>query len=322
LPVLRLLKRHLPASEIYWWIDVRLAPLLEADPDLAGLLLFDRKRWAGPRHWPELWRSVQRARQSSFDWAIDLQGLARSGLFAWLARAEVTVGLAGAREVSSAAYDLIAPVPKASLHAVDRYLEVLSLLNVPVSWDFDWLPLRAQIASDLRTRFPVSEGRWILFQPGARWANKRWPIEHFVVLAKKLLAAYPNHRIAILGGAEETGLGQTIQQVDPLRCLNLTGKLSLPEMVEWIRFGEIMVTNDTGPMHVAAALGKPIVPIFGPTDPARTGPYHQVEQALQLTSLPCVPCLSSRCQYVKPIECLRALSPETVFAAVNPRQQP
>jgi len=317
LPVLRMLKQQLPASEIYWWIDAGLAPLLQDDPDLSGVLIFDRKRWSGPVHWPELWRSVMEARQLSFDWAIDLQGLARSGLFAWLSRSGVTIGLDGAREGSSAAYDLVAPAPRESLHAVDRYLEVLPLLNIPIRWGFEWLPRRKAVAAAIEARFPVNASKWIMLQPGARWINKRWPVEHFASLAKQLLRAYPNQRIAILGGRDETELGQKIQQVDTGRCLDLTGKLSLPEMVEWIRSSELMVTNDTGPMHVAAALGKPIVPLFGPTDPVRTGPYRQIGNALQLRSLPCVPCMSSRCDYVKPFECLKALSPQVVFEKVR-----
>jgi ADP-heptose:LPS heptosyltransferase len=89
-------------------------------------------------------------------------------------------------------------------------------------------------------------------------------------------------------------------------------------MVEWIRLSELMVSNDTGPMHVAAALGTPLVALFGPTEPRRTGPYRQLDHVLQL-KLPCVPCLKSRCRYVKPFECLEALTPAAVFDAVQKR---
>jgi ADP-heptose:LPS heptosyltransferase len=90
-------------------------------------------------------------------------------------------------------------------------------------------------------------------------------------------------------------------------------------MVEWIRLSELMVTNDTGPMHVAAALGKPVIALFGPTEPRRTGPYGQVNRALQLNSLPCVPCFKNRCAYQKPFECLRGLSPAVVLEDVMRR---
>jgi ADP-heptose:LPS heptosyltransferase len=98
----------------------------------------------------------------------------------------------------------------------------------------------------------------------------------------------------------------------------LTGKVSLPEMVEWIRLSKLMVTNDTGPMHIAAALGTPVVALFGPTEPRRTGPYRQLEHVVRI-DLPCAPCMSPRCRYVKPLECLRAIPLAAVLDAVHRR---
>jgi len=89
-------------------------------------------------------------------------------------------------------------------------------------------------------------------------------VEHFADLTRRLADRNGDLNFAILGGAEDEALGRTIAQAAPGRSLDLTGKLSLPEMVEWIRLSELMVTNDTGPMHVAAALGKRVVAMFGP----------------------------------------------------------
>jgi len=315
--VLRLIKRHLPESRIYWWIDSRLASLLEGDPDLAGLVRFERNGWSRLRIWLNLWRSIQWARGQSFDLVIDLQCLARSAVFGWLANAKLTIGLDEPREGARAFYDLIVPRASYHTHAVDWYLAVLPLLKVPVHWNFEWLPKRPDVAAGILEKWPETKSRrWIVLQPGARWLNKRWPIEHFAELAQRLAARGSDLNFAILGGAEDDALGRTLAQAVPGRCLDLTGKLSLPEMVEWIRLSELMVTNDTGPMHVAAALGKRVVALFGPTEPARTGPYGQIQHALQL-DLPCVPCMRSYCTYFKPLECLRALSPAAVFDAVG-----
>src|SRR5262249_48634689 len=153
-------------------------------------------------------------------------------------------------------------VPRASYHthAVDWYLGVLPLIKVPVHWNFEWLPKRLDVATSLLEKWPQIQGRrWIVLQPGARWLNKRWPVEHFSELAQRLVAKYNDLNFVIVGGAEDKALGHAIAQAEPSRCLDLTGKLSLPEMVEWIRLSELMVTNDTGPMHVAAALGKRVV---------------------------------------------------------------
>ena len=89
-------------------------------------------------------------------------------------------------------------------------------------------------------------------------------------------------------------------------------------MVEWLRLCDLMVTNDTGPMHVAAALGKPLIALFGPTEPRRTGPYGQLENVLRI-DLPCSPCLKSYCAWKNPNECLNAISPAMVFERVRNR---
>jgi heptosyltransferase-1 len=318
LPVLRLLKLQLPSSRIYWWIESSLAPLLEGDPDLAGLVSFNRRRWAAPHHWPELWRTVRWMRQQAFDWVIDLQSLARSGAFAWLANGKLTVGLDEPREGARGFYDFIFSRPSFHTHAVDWYLGVLTLLDVPIHRQFHWLPIRSEAFETVRKQQSAENRRWIILQPGARRLNKRWPVEFFAELVRRLADAHPDLRFAILGSQEERPLGEVIVRADSQRCLDLTGKISLPEMVEWIRSSVLMVTNDTGPMHVAAALGTPVVALFGPTEPRRTGPYGQVENALQL-NLPCVPCMKPRCHYFKPFECLRALAPGAVFEAVQKR---
>jgi heptosyltransferase I len=318
LPVLRLLKRQLPASQIYWWIDSHLASLLEGDPDLAGVVRFERRRWAAPRHWGEMWRAVRWLRQQDFDWVIDLQCLMRSGIFAWLANGKLSIGLDEPREGARGFYDLIIQRPSPLTHAADWYLRVLPALGVPADGDFQWLPPRPAVAESVRRQWPVAAARWIVLQPGARWINKRWPAESYAELVRLLAPAKPGFRFAVLGGQEDRPLGEVIARADPARCLDLTGRLSLPEMVEWIRLSQLMVTNDTGPMHVAAALGTPVVALLGPTEPRRTGPYRQLEHVLQL-NLPCVPCLKPRCRYVKPFECLRALPPAAVADAVQKR---
>ena len=126
------------------------------------------------------------------------------------------------------------------------------------------------------------------------------------------LEKFPDARFAVLGGKQDESLGGIISRVEPERCFNLCGQTSLLEMVEWLRLCDLLITNDTGPMHVAAALGKPLMALFGPTEPRRTGPYGQLNRVMRI-DLPCSPCLKSRCHYKKKNECLNALSPATVF---------
>ncbi len=122
LPVLRLLKLHFADAEIFWWIDSALAPLLEGDPDLAGIVRFERQRWAKPQHWPEMFRSIRWLRAQKFDLVIDLQCLLRSAVFAWLANGKFLAGLDETREGARGFYDLAVPRKSFHTHAVDWYL--------------------------------------------------------------------------------------------------------------------------------------------------------------------------------------------------------
>jgi lipopolysaccharide heptosyltransferase I len=313
LPVLRLLKLQWPESEIHWWIDSGLAPLLEGDRDLAGVVRFERRRWASPQHWPEMFHSVRWMRNQNFDLVIDLQCLARSGAFAWLANGKTLVGLDEVREGARGFYDIAVRRASWHTHAVDWYLETLRALNVPVHRNFDWIPMRPAVATALKQKWPLDSGRWVALQPGARWLNKRWPVEYFSELVRQGTLVDPEIRFAILGGSDDSELGAMIAKVSPERALDLTGKLSLLEMIEALRVCDLMISNDTGPMHVAAALGKPVLGIFGPTEPRRTGPYGQLQNSIQ-GSLPCIPCMKPFCTYVQPLECLKMISPATVLA--------
>ena len=187
LPVLRLLKLHYPQSEIFWWIESSLTPLLKEDPDLAGIFPFERKRWSTPVYWNELIGSIREMRRHRFDLVIDLQGLARSGAFAWLANGCTLVGVEDRREGAFGFYDIRVPRPSRETHAVDWYLDVLKHLGVPVDRPFVWMPpdpyVKAVVDMHRAGREP-----YILLNPGARWTNKRWPAEHFADLARQLAA--------------------------------------------------------------------------------------------------------------------------------------
>ncbi len=318
LPVLRLLRLHFKAAEIYWWIASPLAGLLEDDPDLSGIVRFDRHLWSSPRRWPEAFKGLARIRSQRFDWVIDLQGLLRSGIVSWLSGGEFCVGVDDRREGASAFYDLAVSRPASNLHAVDWYLEVLRQIGVPTQRRFEWIPCRPKIQEPLREKWMVNGWRWVGLQPGARWFNKRWPLSHYISFATALLREHGDVRLVLFGGGEDADLGCGIRQACGDRCLDLTGRTSLVETVEWLRLCSVLVTNDTGPMHIAAAVGTPVVALFGPTDPFRTGPYGQFDGIIR-TSIDCVPCMKATCRNSESMACLTRLAPESVLKAVASR---
>jgi ADP-heptose:LPS heptosyltransferase len=140
-------------------------------------------------------------------------------------------------------------------------------------------------------------------------------VENFVELAR-LMRELGALKFVILGSAGERALGQAIAQANPGHCLNLAGQTSLWEMIEWVRRGRLVISNDTGPMHVAAALGRPLIALFGPTNPRKTGPYGKLDSVLQMNSLPCVPCMKPQCHYAVPMACLNRMTALKVYARV------
>lgn len=316
LPVLRLLRLQYPQAHLAWWVDASLAPLLEHDPDLNELIPFRRRSLHKFSAFSEFVRSIVQMRRTHYDWILDLQGLARSALVAWVANGGLTVGVEDRREGAPALHDVSIPRPSEGTHAVDWYLAVLRRLGVPVDRRFDWLPLRNPVRDRVLERWPLAGRRWISVQPGARWMNKRWPVEYFERVVSGLGKRDASLGFLILGGSEDRELGARLARSLPDRCLDLTFRTTLPEMVELLRFSKVMLTNDTGPMHAAAALRIPVVGLFGPTDPRRTGPYQQESTALR-SSLPCSPCMKPRCRWPRTMECLHQISPETVIQRVQ-----
>ena len=319
LPVARLIRAQHPTAEIHWWISNDLAPLLENDPDISVLHLFHRRRWAHPCYWLELKQSLSKMRLASYDLVLDLQGLARSAAIAWLARGQLTVGVEDRREGAPLFYDRAVPRPGGQSHAVDWYLEVLRAVGINTDRPFDWIPLQKTVSESIKQRWRLPEGaEWIALNPGARWANKRWPVQSFAALAGSLARSHPHFRFMVLGGPSDSEAGLAIQKAigNDERCLDLTARTSLPELVEWIRMASVLVTNDTGPMHIAAALGRPVIGLFGPTNPNRTGPYGQIDRVLRL-KLECMPCMSARCSNSVYQECLSDLQPSVVHSMVS-----
>jgi lipopolysaccharide heptosyltransferase I len=288
LPTVARIRRRYPDAHLAWLINAELSPLLARCPLLNERIEFHR-RAAGA--WLPL---LARLRRERFDLVVDLQGLFRSGVFTWATRAPRRVGLSDAREGARLAYTETVPVTRA--HAVDRYLKVADHLGCPAS----------------PVEFPLgvtgSRGSLIAVNPSARWATKLWGDDRFAELIRQL----PRERVVVTGSAADAARCQRIAQ----GARNLAGKTTLLELAELYRQCAVLITNDSGPMHLAAAVGTPVVAIFGPTDPALTGPYGSGHTVLQ-AGLTCVPCLRDRCRHTPALECMAQVTVAQVLAAVE-----
>jgi heptosyltransferase-1 len=292
LPVLKLLKDRWPAAKFSWLVTPACSGILDGHPLLHEVIRFDRKtygrNWWKPSGLGSLLQFAADLRSRRFDIAIDLQGLFRSGWLTFQSGAPVRIGLSDAREMSTLFYTRRIAVPRGeNVHAIDRYLRVAESLGAGRgAVDFPF----ADTVGDHAFIAERTPSRYALMFPGTNWPTKRWPVEKFSELAKQLRERF-NLPSVVGGGPEEQELAGQIPGT-----LNLAGKTTLNQLVALIRRAELVVSNDSGPMHIAAALGKPLVAPFGPTNPFRTGPYERLDSVIKL-EIVCSPCYSRTCSH-------------------------
>ena len=253
----------------------------------------------------ELAELTRELRRGKFDLAVDLQGLFRSGWLTYQTRAPIRVGFSNAREFAWLGYTHQVPADM-NQHAVERYLAVTDLLGCgrePVEFVFATDESDRQFATNLTAGID----RYAMLFPGTNWATKRWPVAHFAAIVEPLLQRF-GLRSVVGGSSGEQQLASQIRG-----ALNLAGKTNLRQLTALIERADLVITNDSGPMHIAAALGKPLVALFGPTNPTRTGPYLREDSVVRL-DIACSPCYARRCVHQS---CLRWLSVDSVLQTVE-----
>ena len=317
LPTFIALKTAYPSTRIDWLVKAQWAGLLERVEGIGHLWRIQ----AGVSGWLSVIRPL---RAAGYDLIVDLQGLFRSGMTAWLTGSPRRVGFTTAREGSSWFYTERVAVPSSEMHAVDRYLLVASALDATsVSTTELTFGLRPstddhRIIAELLGRYDLLQvGRWIALSPSARWPTKRWSLESFAKVAD-LIQADGLGPVGIIGGPEDRPLARQILHLMRKPAADLTGSTPVGLLPALLQSAALLVSNDSGPMHVAAAVGTPVVALFGPTSATRTGPYGHRHLVIH-HKVPCSPCFSRRCFNRIERECLSSIDPEGVARAV--RQQ-
>jgi lipopolysaccharide heptosyltransferase I len=310
LPVLTALRRRFPSAHITWVVNRSYEPLLQGHPHLDATLAFDRGAgrrgfWGGLRTFTRFLGELRRRR---FDLVLDLQGLLRTGLMTRLSGAARRVGLATAREGATWFYTDAVPVPDFhQTHAVDRYWLVAEALGAggPREFHVPLLDDARRWADEVLRPLPRP---WIAVGPGSRWLTKRWPPEHFAALARRAQARFGG-AVVFVGTPDEVPLSAAVRQQVAGPALDLTGKTTLPQLAAVLARVDVMVANDTGPLHLAAALGRPVVAPYTCTRAARTGPYglngFGVESRIW--------CQGSYLKHCSRMECMSELTPERLW---------
>jgi lipopolysaccharide heptosyltransferase I len=313
LPVLTALRRRYPAAHITWIVNRSYEPLLVGHPDLDATLPFDRAAVgrslvAAARTYGRFFRLL---RQQAFDLVIDLQGLLRSGLMALTTRAPRRVGLSTAREGARWFYTDAIAVPDEAMHAVDRYWLVAEALGASGPREFR-LPVPAPaVRSWVEQELQGCPRPWMMLAMGARWITKRWPPMHFALLVRRAQEAFGGTAIFV-GGRDETPLAAVVAEQLTATTRDLTGQTTLPQLTALLARADVMLANDTGPLHLAAALGRPVVAPYTCTQVRRTGPYGSagaVESRIW--------CQGSLLKTCPRLECMAELTPDRLWPVLH-----
>ena len=311
LPFLNAMKTCFPEAEIHWVIAKGLEGLLDGNPMIKRLWVINKDAWKkidnAKNTVTEIRNLFKGLKKEKFDLVIDLQGLLRSGIITKATGAPVRIGFQEAREGSRFFYTHKVKGGK-DIHAVDRYLKIASFLGCDVSdVSFPFSPESSSIFNSQLLTLNLPK-EYAVIVPGARWKTKRWPPEKFGELASRLPV-----QSVIVGSKADKDIADLIVSLSEGKTISLAGKTSLKELIAVMRKAKFVISNDSGPMHIAAALGIPVYAIFGPTDPLRTGPYGKGHTIIR-AAIPCAPCFKKTCEDVK---CLEGLSADKVFEIIK-----
>ncbi len=279
MPVACALRERFPDAFIGWAVESRAAALLRGHESLDELIELPRGWLKSPGG---VWRLRRRLSELRFDVTIDVQSLTKSAVLAWLtgARRRIGFGTPGGRELSR--WFNNEKVNPQSAHVVDRYLELLRPLGIESPAVRFQVPEREadRAAADAMIRqLGVADG-FAIINPGAGWPSKLWPAERYAAVASYLGEVRRLPVVVVWAGAAERQLAETIAEAaGPLA--RITPPTTLPELASLARRTKLFIGADTGPLHLAAAVGTPCVGLYGPWPAARHGPYGERNIALQ-----------------------------------------
>jgi len=279
LPVLSALRRSFPHAKISWLVRPEFAPLLENHPHLDEIILFDRKFLGkalhNPRAFAALVSLILRLRRAKFDAAIDLQGLFRTAVIGWLSGCSGRFGMAGAREFASIFYTHKIRRNHDTIHLVDYYLTIVRATGAsqtPVEFVLRSDPLATDSAKELLRRHDIDPDNYAVLVPSSAHHDKCWPIHRFAELADRIASKF-DLSIVATGTQSENPMIDHLNKLAHTRVVNFAGLTGIKQLCALLKNARLVVSNDTGAGHIAAALARPVVMIFGRSNPARVCPY-------------------------------------------------
>ena len=311
--LIREVKKNYPESFLACMIPGRCQGILKGNPYLDEIIIFDEKDTH--KGWRKTLRFIRELRARRFDTAILLHRSFTRTLICWLAGIKERIGYYTRKRAFLLTRKIT--VPQGRMHRRDYYLNIIESAGLKINergLDFFVSREDSDYVSGLLNKERVfTDDFLVALNPGGNWAPKRWPKEYFALLADRLIKDL-NAKVVISGAKQDRGLAEDIASRMKARPIIAAGELNLKQLAALFKRADLVISGDSAPLHIAAALGVPIIGLFGPTSPEITGPFSDDCIILRKDTgcqIPCyqVGCLDNRC--------MKAVSVEDVLAAVK-----
>ena len=307
LPTVHALRQGLGAT-VDWVTHTHYVEVVRCFTEVRRVIGFSRR---GGR--AEVGPFLRELRRERYDLIVDLQGLTKSALVARLARGARRIGPSYHREISRLLYNETAGMRDKQRHAVEEALDVVRHLGLP-------MPATPEFPVTFPKKvFHATQPR-IALAPCSRWLTKNWPAARFIEVARALRAQM-GATFFLVGAPEDQAVCGEIAAALGDGAVNLCGQTSLVELGSVLQEMDLALTVDSGPMHIAAALGVPVLALFGPTDPQRTGPYGPQHRVVSVTVENCSACFRDRCERGD-LACMERITPDLVITAARELLRP
>ena len=326
LPALNAIRKAYPVARITWLVEEAAQDLVRGHSALDRVLVSQRKRWLKELRsslffhaMREICDFIQELRDTHYDMILDFQALLKSGILIAMARGKRKIGFGKGLEHMEYSYLFLnerLPAVSMEHHALSRGLMLLNSLGISAPEVEYKLPIsdhdRQKVEDLLRRYGLVNHKKFVAVNPVAKWESKLWSNRKFSQLADRIITQY-DAGVVFTGSLEDHQTIHKIKAGMKAPAINLAGETTLKMLAALFDKADVVVSTDTGPMHLAVAVGTPVVALFGPTAPWRTGPYgpgHQVVTAGQ----GCAPCFKRNCPTC---DCMALISVDQVFDAVS-----
>ena len=319
LPTAYALRQEYPNAQIDWLVEAKAYPLVQLNPYLDNVILLPRKEWREMLNKDvvdtvkSFFSFFKSLKKEKYDINLDLHGLFKSALSGYLAGPGLRMGPADGREMSTFFYEAKIDIPDKTMHKIERNLHLASALGAETDVIDYGLKMTPVIKSRVSRLFEAEEiaedKKMVVINPFTTWESKNWFLDRYFKLANKLIEE--GYFVLFTGAPSDREDIDEFKTKEKKSYSNLAGKTDLQELAEVYNRAHLYIGGDTGPTHLAAAVGLPVIALMGPTDPETHRPYGDKHTVIQDNSLECIRCWDRHCS--RKMQCMKSISVEQVL---------